>query len=386
MQVPSLDLKSQYNTIKQEIDSSLSSVINSHHFVLGPVVEKLEAELAGYLGVRYAITVASGSDAILISLMALGIGGGNKVITTPFTFFATAGSIARLGARPIFVDIDPETYNISPSAIKESIAGADSDGIKAIIPVHLYGQSADMSEIMAISKEFNIPVIEDAAQSLGSEYTFNGKDYKTGTIGLIGCYSFYPTKNLGGWGDGGLITTNDESIARMIKCLRIHGAENKYYHKYIGLNSRLDAIQSAVLRVKLKHLDTWNQERFRHAKVYDQLLKDCNLLSHLTLPLRKPNRNHIYHQYTLYVHSNKNPETRDKLKEFLKQNQIDTEIYYPLPLHLQECFQYLGYKKRDLPNAEQSSISVLSLPICPELTYEKQRYVVEKIKQFFMST
>ena len=378
MHVPPLDLKSQYQTIKKEADAALTEVINSQHFVLGPNVDKLEAELAGYLKTKYAIALASGSDALLIAMMALKIGPGDEVITTPFTFFATGGAIARLGAKPVFVDIDPATYNISPARIR-SYLGKSSRKVKAIMPVHLYGQASDMSEIMAIGNEYKIPVIEDAAQSLGSEYS--GR--KTGTIGLIGCYSFYPTKNMGAWGDAGLVTTDNEALAKLIRILRVHGAENRYFHQHIGLNSRLDAMQAAILRVKLTHLDKWNVERLQRADSYNQLIKEAGLLKYLAVPSVKPDRNHIYHQYTLKVLGNNNPLTRDKLRDSLKQNNIGAEIYYPLSLHMQECFSYLGYKPGDLPESEKASLDVLSLPMYPELTPAMQEYVVDKIKEFF---
>jgi len=401
MQVPPLDLKSQYQTIKNEVDSALSEVINSQHFVLGPTVEKLETELAIYLKTKYAIAVASGSDALLIALMALKIGPGDEVITTPFTFFATGGAIARLGAKPVFADIDPATYNISPVKIR-SYLGKSSKKVKAIMPVHLYGQSVDMSEILALGKEYNIPVIEDAAQSLGSLYAPvpphvpgvpSGSEYsgrpeiigtplrlrKTGTLGLMGCYSFYPTKNLGGWGDAGLVTTDDEALAKLIRILRVHGAENRYFHQHIGLNSRLDAMQAAVLMVKLKYLDKWNKERLQRANLYNQLFKEAGLLKYLSTPVVKENRNHIYHQYTIRIQGN----NRNKLRDFLKANNIGVEIYYPLPLHLQECFNYLGYKKGDMPESEKASLNVLSLPMYPELTPDMQGYVADKIKEFF---
>jgi dTDP-4-amino-4,6-dideoxygalactose transaminase len=378
MQIPPLDLKSQYQTIKKETDKALAEVVASQHFVLGPNVEKLENELAVYLKSKHSIAVASGSDALLIAMMALKIGPGDEVITSPFTFFATGGAIARLGARPVFVDIDPDTYNIDPAKIRAQI-GKSGKKTKAIIPVHLYGQSADMAEIMALSREYAIPVIEDAAQSLGSEYA--GR--KTGTIGLIGCYSFYPTKNLGGWGDAGLVTTDDESLAKLIKILRLHGAENRYFHQHIGINSRLDAMQAVILLVKLKYLDRWNKERMDRAETYTRLFNEAGLLKHLAAPSIKKNRNHIYHQYTLRILGQNNPDTRDKLRDFLKQNNIGAEIYYPLPLHLQQCFDYMGYKKGDLPESEKAARDVLSLPIYPELTPDMQQYVADKIKEFF---
>lgn len=378
MQVPPLDLKSQYQTIKQEADVALAEVVASQHFVLGPTVEKLETELAEYLKVKYAVAVASGSDALLLAMMALKIGPGDEVVTSPFTFFATGGAIARLGARPVFVDIDPLTYNIDPLKIQAALK-QPGHKIKAFMPVHLYGQAADMSEIMAISREFDIPVIEDAAQSLGSEY--DGR--KTGSIGLIGCYSFYPTKNLGGWGDAGLITTDNEELAKFIKILRLHGAENRYFHQHIGINSRLDALQASILIVKLRYLDRWNRERLERAETYTRLFKEVGLLNRFSAPETKKGRNHIFHQYTLRLSGPDNPETRDKLRDFLKQNNIGAEIYYPLPLHLQQCFEYLGYKKGALPESEKAAREALSLPIYPELTPEMQKYVSDKIKEFF---
>lgn len=380
MQVPPLDLKSQYARIKAEVDEALKAAIDSQHFVLGPTVEKLEQELAQYLGVKHAIAVASGSDALLIALMALDIKPGDKVVTTPFTFFATAGSIARLGARPVFVDIDVETYNIDPAGLKSALAKHKK--VKAIIPVHLYGQCADMTEIIDLGKKHKIPVIEDAAQSIGATYTLSGKKHQSGTMTELGAFSFYPTKNLGGWGDGGMITTNDGALAKMLKYLRVHGAENRYYHKYIGLNSRLDAIQAAILRVKLKYIDQWNKERNERAGFYARLVKENELSHHISIPVVKNDRNHIFHQYTIKVLQ----DVRDGLLQFLKLNGIGCEVYYPLPLHLQECFGYLGYKKGDFPVSEKAAQSVLSLPMYPELTEEKQKYVVEKIHDFYCSS
>ncbi|MFH0888260.1 MAG: DegT/DnrJ/EryC1/StrS family aminotransferase [Planctomycetota bacterium] len=387
MQVSSLDLKSQYSKIQNELNSALNDVVKSQHFILGPIVEKLEEELSKYLGVKHSITVASGSDALLISLMALNVGAGDEVITTPFTFFATAGAIARLGAKPVFVDIEPDTYNINPIKIRSALASYKH--VKAIIPVHLYGQCTDMSEIISIGREYKIPVIEDAAQAIGAVYSLptgsTSQNCKAGTMTELGCFSFYPTKNLGGWGDGGFVTTNDSSMAKLIKCLRVHGGKNRYYHQYIGLNSRLDAMQAAILRVKLKYIEQWNQERSERAGFYDRLLKESKLLDYISLPITKSGRNHIYHQYTIRILSKKVPSLRDELCAFLKKNEIGCEIYYPLPLHLQQCFNYLGYKKGDFPESEKSSLSVLSLPIYPELTEKMQVYVTEKIKEFFIS-
>jgi len=373
MEVPLLDLRKQYLTIKSEIDAAVSRVLSSGHFILGPEVEALEQGIAQYCGVKYAIGVASGTDALLLSLRALGIGPGDKVIVPSFTFFATAGVVHNVGAAPVFADIDPKTYNIDPENVREFFSHYPSliTEAKAIIPVHLYGQPADMDAIMEIAKEYNLYVIEDAAQAIGAEY----RGRKVGTIGHLGCFSFFPTKNLGAYGDGGMVITNDDKLAERVRILRVHGSKPKYYHHTVGTNSRLDALQAAILRVKLPHLEEWTAARQRIATTYDEMLKD---VQGIETPYRAPDRTHIFHQYTIRVADGK----RDALQKYLEGQDIGTGIYYPLPLHLQECFQPLGYKKGDLPVSEQASHEVLSLPIFPELTEEEQTYVIQAIKAF----
>ncbi|MCP2605103.1 DegT/DnrJ/EryC1/StrS family aminotransferase, partial [Candidatus Aminicenantes bacterium AH-873-B07] len=342
-----------------------------------------EKNIANYSGTKYAVGVSSGTDALLVSLMALDIKPGDEIITTPFTFFSTAGVIARLNAIPVFVDIDPITYNIDPNKLYDLIKFKTQKSkfkIKCIIPIHLFGQCADMDPILEIAKKYNLYVIEDAAQSIGAEY----KGRKAGSIGDIGIFSFFPSKNLGGYGDGGMVVTNDKNLYCKIKILRVHGAEPKYYHKIIGGNFRLDALQAAILNVKLKYLDEWSKKRRENAEYYNRRLEESNLIGkkyiQIPLPIYKNSGDknyHIYNQYTIRARN------RDKLREFLKENGIATEIYYPIPLHLQECFKYLGYKKGDLPVSEEASKTVLSLPIYPELTIEQKEYIIEKISEFY---
>jgi len=372
MQVPLLDLKAQYASIKEEIRAALDEVLESQLFILGPKVEELEKKIAAYSNVKHAVGVSSGSDALLISLMALGIGPGDEVITSPFTFFATAGVIARLRAVPVFVDIDPVTYNIDP----EKIEAAVTPRTKAIIPIHLFGQCADMQPIMEIAAKHGLIVIEDAAQSLGAEY----RGRRAGAIGHLGIFSFFPSKNLGGFGDGGMVVTNDEVLYERVKVLRVHGAKPKYYHKIVGGNFRLDAIQAAVLTVKMKYLDGWSQKRRDNAASYDRQLAEARPID-IVLPKAVYRDGgdrdyHIYNQYTIRT------KQRDGLQRFLKDQGVATEIYYPLPLHLQECFKDLGYKKGDFPIAEESAGAVLSLPIYPELSTAQKDYIVEKIREF----
>ena len=373
MQVPLLDLKAQYASIKEEIRAALDEVLESQLFILGPKVEELEKKIAAYSNVKHAVGVSSGSDALLISLMALGIGPGDEVITSPFTFFATAGVIARLRAVPVFVDIDPVTYNIDP----EKIEAAVTPRTKAIIPIHLFGQCADMQPIMEIAAKHGLIVIEDAAQSLGAEY----RGRRAGAIGHLGIFSFFPSKNLGGFGDGGMVVTNDEVLYERVKVLRVHGAKPKYYHKIVGGNFRLDAIQAAVLTVKMKYLDGWSQKRRDNAGSYDRQLAEARPID-IVLPKAVYRDGgdrdyHIYNQYTIRT------KQRDGLQRFLKDQGVATEIYYPLPLHLQECFKDLGYKKGDFPVAEESAGAVLSLPIYPELSTAQKDYIVEKIREFY---
>ncbi len=370
MNIPLLDLKEQNAALRPEIEAALGRVLDSNGFILGGEVAELEKELAAYCGTKYAIGCASGSDAILLALMAFDIGPGDEVITTPYSFFATVSSITRLGATPVFVDIDPVTYNIDVSQIEAKI----SPRTKAIEPVHLYGQCSDMAELKRISEKHNVPIVEDAAQAIGSEEN----NIRAGAYGDVGCFSFYPSKNLGGMGDGGFVTTNDDAIAKKLFALRVHGSEEKYYHKYVGLNSRLDGFQGAVLRVKLPHLDTWTEKRRTNAENYRRMFTDLGLTEQIALPFERPDCTHIFNQYVIRV-----PQRRDELREFLTQKGIGTDIYYPVPLHLQECFAYLGYSNGDRPESERAALETLALPIYPELQPEQQEYVVNAINEFF---
>jgi dTDP-4-amino-4,6-dideoxygalactose transaminase len=363
MQFPFLDLQAQYRAIREEVMQAVTGVLESQKCVLGPEVDAFEREIAAYIGAKFAISCASGTDALLLALMALEISPGDEVITTPFTFVATIGSIARLGARPVFVDIDPVTFNLDPA----QLAAAITPRTRAILPVHLFGLAADMDPIMAIAAERNIPVVEDAAQAIGATY----KGRQVGTFGSFGCFSFFPSKNLGAAGDGGLVTTNDPELADRIKVLRGHGSRERYYYDIIGTNSRLDSIQAAILRVKLRYLDSWTAGRRRNAEIYRQLFADMGLCGdgamhrqgdHITLPTTPAGRTHIYNQYTIRTHR------RDELKAHLASAGIPSEIYYPLPLHLQRAFAYLGHKQGDFPNAELAGHEVLSLPIYFELS------------------
>jgi len=365
MKVPILDLKAQYAAIKDEINLATNQVCESQFFCLGPALAEFEEKIAEYCQSKYAIGLSSGSDALLVSLMALEIKPGDEVITSPFTFFATAGSVARLGAKPVFVDIDPDSYNIDPALIEEKI----TEKTRVIIPVHLFGQIARMKPIMEIAERHDLDVIEDAAQSIGA--TQNGK--KCGNFGLCGCFSFYPTKNLGGFGDGGLVTTNDESFAEKIKTLRDHGQKPRYFYKILGGNFRLDCIQAAVLSVKLKYLDEWNDKRRQNAILYDNFFAG----SEVKPPQIDSNNVSIYHQYTVTV------PKRDRLQEYLAEKEIGSAIFYPHPLHLQECFKQLGYNKGDFPVAERLCEDVLSLPIYPELKKEQIEYVANAILEFY---
>lgn len=356
MDIPFVDLKAQYETIRDEINEVIQEVLDSQWFILGPKVNQLEEVVAEYCGVEYGIGVASGSDAILLSLMALGIGRGDEVITTPFTFFATAGAISRLGATPVFVDIDPATYNIDPH-FEEKV----TDRTKAIIPVHLYGQCADMDPILVLAQRYGLYVIEDAAQAIGAKY----KGRKAGSMGHLGCLSFFPTKNLGGYGDGGMVLTNDKDLAEKIRALRSHGSRLKHYHAFVGCNSRLDAIQAAVLLVKLRYLDDWHEGRRQNAEVYDSLFVGTGIVR----PYVESFNYHVYNQYVIRA------DDRDKLRAVLTEKGIGTAIYYPVPLHLQECYLNLGYSKGDLPVSENSAQHVLALPIYAELSRMQQQIV-----------
>jgi dTDP-4-amino-4,6-dideoxygalactose transaminase len=365
MQVPLLDLKAQYATIKDEVTQAISEVCENQSFALGPAVAEFEEKIAAYCNSKHAIGVSSGTDALIVSLMALEIKPGDEVITTPFTFFATAGSIVRLGAKPVFVDVDPDSYNIEASAIEEKI----TEKTRAIVPVHLFGQVAQMKAIMEIAQRHNLAVIEDAAQAIGASQ----EGIKSGNFGDCGCFSFYPAKNLGGFGDGGLVTTNREDLSQRIRALRDHGQNPRYFYKMIGGNFRLDGIQGAVLSVKLKYLDGWNEKRRQNAAVYDSLFAD----SPVKAPKIEAKNVSIYHQYTITV------PKRDKLQKFLAENNIGSAIFYPKPLHLQDCFSDLGYKPGDFPIAERLCNEVLSLPIYPELVPEQVEYVGKTVLKFY---
>ena len=360
--VPLLDLQAQYRPLRDELLAAVTRVCDSQRFILGPEVDALERELERALEVSHAVTMSSGTDAILATLMALGIGAGDEVITPTFSFFATAGCVARVGATPKLVDIDPATFNVDPDSVRAAI----TPKTRAIIPVHLYGQMADMSALMQIAGEHGIPVIEDACQAIGARQ--NGR--LAGTIGAAGCFSFFPSKNLGAFGDAGLVTTNDAALAHELRLLRNHGAEPKYFHKRIGGNFRLDALQAAVLRVKLPHLEAWSEARRANARRYDELFAAAGLASKVMLPREMPGYRHIFNQYIVRV-----PE-RDRVRAHLTGQGIGTEVYYPVPFHLQECFAPLGYVRGDFPHAEQAADATLALPIFGELTREQQEAVV----------
>ncbi len=389
MKVPLLDLKAQHATIKDEIQAAVDTVISSQYFILGPEVEALEAEIAAYTGARYGIGVASGSDAILLAMMERGMGPGDAVVTTPYSFFATAGSVTRTGASVIFVDIDPVTFNMDPGRFEALMGGLTKNAaspvtaggavVRGVMPVHLFGQAADMASIIETASRFDLFVVEDAAQAIGSRSPAGN----AGSMGQMGCFSFFPSKNLGGFGDGGMITTSSEETAEQLKILRNHGSKPKYYHKLVGVNSRLDALQAAVLRVKLKYLDAWSEKRKANAARYRDLLTARGLTSAagpVILPARIDGYRHIYNQFVIMV------DRRDDLRCHLSRADVGTEVYYPVPLHLQECYRYLGYKKGDFPHAEAAALRSLALPIYPELTAEMQQYVVDEIAAFYEGT
>ena len=354
MKVPLLDLTAQYATIRDDVRRIMDQVCDSQQFILGPHVDALEKAVADYSQCKFGVGVSSGTDALLVALMALDIKAGDEVITTPYSFFATAGTIARLDAKPVFVDIDPRTYNINPSLIERAI----TPRTKAIMPVHLYGQCAAMDAIL----KFGLPVIEDAAQAIGAEY----RGRRAGSMGAMGCLSFFPTKNLGGFGDAGMVVTNDAALADRLRVLRVHGMQPKYYHKFVGGNFRIDALQAAILNVKLRHLDGWTHKRRENAAFYDSRLTGPAAVHH-----------HIYNQYVI------RSQQRDKLQAHLKAAGIGTEIYYPVPLHLQECFAYLGCKQGDFPESEKAAREVLALPVYPELTGKMKDYIAETILEFY---
>lgn len=365
MNVPLLDLKAQYEAIRFEVEAAIAEVMQSQQFILGPKVEECERAIAAYSQCSFAVGVSSGSDALLVCLMAENIGRGDEVITTPYTFFATAGAITRLGATPVFVDIDPETYNLDVSQIESKL----STRTRAIIPVHLYGQMAEMDAVMPVAEKHGLIVIEDAAQAIGAEY----KNRRAGSMGHYGCFSFFPSKNLGAAGDAGMVVTNDAKRAEKLRILRGHGAEPKYHHKVLGGNFRLDALQAAIITVKLRYLDGWTAARQRNAQLYSLLFKERGLP--VTLPVVAADR-HIFNQYVI------RSSRRDELQNFLRSKSIGTEIYYPIPLHLQKCFAYLGHKKGEFPESERAAEETLALPIYPELLQSQIEYVVECVGEF----
>ena len=380
MNIPLLDLKAQYDTIKEEIIAATMEVYKSQRFILGPKVEALENEIADYTQVKYAVGVSSGTDALLISLMSAGIFPGDLVITSPYTFFSPAGSIARLGAIPVFVDIDNHTYNIDPEKLEKKIStlnAKERTRLKAIVPIHLFGQCADMEDIIAIAKSLGLVIIEDAAQAIGAEYELSdGSLKRAGSMGTYGCFSFYPSKNLGSFGDGGMVTTNDEKIYQELKIIRDYGSHPKYYHKVIGGNFRLDALQAAILLVKFNYLDQWTEKRRENARIYRELFTKKDI-GEVRLPLENKGR-HIYNQFVIKV-----DQKRDELRRYLLNQGIGCEIYYPVPLHIQECFRYLGYRPEDCPVSIEAAAKTIALPIYPELKYEQIEFIVEKISSFY---
>ena len=388
MKVPLLDLRIQYQNIKDEIDAKMQKVVTSQQFILGHEVEALEREMAEFIQTDDAAGVSSGSDALIVSLMALGIGSGDKVVTTPFTFFATAGAIARVGAQPVFCDIEPESFSLDPdklaSLLQESAGQRNHSRIKAVLPVHLYGQTCDMDPIMEASRSRGLSVIEDACQSVGSEYPSRSGVRKSGTIGDLGTLSFFPSKNLGGFGDGGMVLINRSELGSRIRGLRNHGESTRYFYEEVGGNFRLDALQAAVLRVKLKHLNEWQKGRRERADYYQSLFSEAGLIDDGFIRIPKEiyrdsgiKEYHTYHQYVIRAFN------RDKLQKHLTENGIGTSIYYPRPLHLQKCFAYLGYSKGDFPQSEKAAREVLALPVFPELQDGQQQYIVDKIREFY---
>ena len=395
MRVPLLDLAEQHRALAEPLRAEIDEILSTQNFILGPKVEAFEAAIADYCGVKHAIGVSSGTDALLAILMAMEIGSGDAVVTTAFTFFATGGCVARVGATPVFVDIDPVTYNVSPVALESFLSQCkrQADGrlvdaagrtVRAIMPVHLFGLCCEMDAIVEIAERAGVPVIEDTAQAIGAEYPARGGAAQAGTMGLVGSFSFYPSKNLGAAGDAGLIVSNDDALAHRIRICRQHGMEPRYFHHFVGGNFRLDEIQAAVLKVKLPHLNGWSAARRRVADVYREEFTRRSLIRHLRLPAepfreRGLTNHHIYHQFVIGT------AERDELREHLTRKQIGTAIYYPLGLHQQQCFAYLGYREGDLPETERATRETLALPIYPELSREAQLYVVDAIEEFFSS-
>jgi dTDP-4-amino-4,6-dideoxygalactose transaminase len=384
MRVPFLDLTRQYESVRAEIDAAIHRVVVGQRFILGPEVEALEQDIATYCQARFAVGCASGSDALLLALMALGVEAGDQVLCPSYTFFATAGAISRLGARPVFADIDPSTYNVAPEAARRA---ADScDHLKALIPVHLFGRACDVDSFLALGEELGVPVVEDAAQAIGAE---DARGRRCGSRGAVGCFSFFPSKNLGGYGDGGMVTTDDETLAERMRVLRVHGAKPKYYHRVVGMNSRLDALQAAIIRVKLGQLDTWTESRQRHAATYDAAFRDAGArvsgepeeAGRLPIAIPRPAPSaarHVYNQYVIRVPG----AVRDDLRIHLREREIGSEVYYPLGLHEQGCFAELGYRRGDLPETERAAAETLALPIFPELSEDQQTLVISAVLEF----
>ena len=386
MQVPLLDLRPQHEGLRDEIIAAVTDVIDSTRYIMGPELERFEEAVAEYSGCKYALGVSSGTDALLLALMSLNIGPGDKVLVPDFSFFATAGVVSRLNAEPVFLEIDPTTFNLCPKHLEEKLESYTEEElaqVKAVIPVHLFGQCADMQAILGVAQQFGIAVVEDAAQAIGAEYRLNGEARRAGAMSDVGCMSFFPSKNLGGVGDGGMVTTNDTELHHQLHIKRVHGAEPKYYHKVIGGNFRMDPIQACVLRIKLQRLEAWHEQRRQNAAQYNQLLgetqleevvcpaavyQDDNLLNH-----------HIYNQYTVRM------QRREDLRKFLQERGVATEIYYPVPFHRQECFADLFYQPGSLPESDRAAREVLALPIYPGLTTEMQEYVVENLVEFYRS-
>ncbi len=386
MKVPLLDLKPQYQALKPQIDAALLEVAASQHFILGPAVKALEASVAAYCGAKHGIGLSSGTDALLIALMAYDLGPGDEVITSPYTFFATGGTIARVGARPVFLDIDPVTFNLRVDLVEQFLEKdcerradqlydrATGGRVRAIMPVHLYGQCADMEGLGKLAQRFGLPIIEDAAQAIGSECP---GPRRAGGIGDIGCLSFFPTKNLGAFGDAGMVVTSDDALAAKLRILRVHGGEPKYYHSIIGGNFRIDEIQAAVLNVKFPHLEAWHRGRQRNAAYYDRAFAEARIAAQVVTPTAHPGYRHIYNQYVIRV-----PD-RDRLRAYLGEQGVGTEIYYPVPLHMQKCFAWLGHKPEDCPESARAASETLALPIYPELTEAQLQYVVDTIAGFY---
>ena len=371
LKVKLLDFASQYRRIRSEVIREITAVCDSQHFVLGKNVAALEEEIASFCGAKYAVGVASGTDALILALKAAGVGAGDSVITTPFTFFASAGAIAMAGARPVFVDIDPASFNMDPARLEAQLK-RDSRGVVAVMPVHLYGQCAGMDEINRLARKHGLKVIEDAAQSIGAAYKGAG----AGSIGDMGCFSFYPTKNLGCFGDGGMVTTSNAKLAERLRMLRGHGSRKRYYHEFVGTNSRLDELQAAVLRVKMKYIGQWTEARITNGHRYDELFRKAGI-AEVIAPRVGEGRKMVYNQYVIRA------KKRDKLRAHLAGAGVGSEIYYPLCLHQQKCFKDLGYKKGSLPEAEKAAREVLALPIYPELKPAEQKYVVDSIASFY---